>query len=145
MAARKVSGLLLDVDSRQDEAGSAEIRLFLRTAHGIESFADPDFRPYFYVVCDDAKQRAHELEEWSFNDSGRAAKPLKAEPVERANAPQAVKLYFRNTGELTAARAEVKKVPGVKETREYDIPFTKRYLIDKGLEPMGPVQAESGE
>ncbi len=148
MAPGNVLGLLLDIDSREDEAGTAYIRLFLRTADrpmggGIESFTDPDFRPYFYVVCDDAKQRARELEEWTFNDSGRAAKPLKAEPVEKANAAQAVKLYFRNTGELTAARGEVKKVPGVKETREYDIPFTKRYLIDKGLEPMGWVEAEA--
>jgi len=140
---RKVSGLLLDIDSTQDEQGLACIRLFLRTGKGIECFTDPDFRPYFYVLCDDAAKRKKELEGMEWQDANRKVRLLKAEAVEKANAGNALKVSFKNTSDLTFVRGEIRKAAGVKETREYDIPFAKRYVIDKGLEPMGYAVVEA--
>lgn len=46
------------------------------------------------------------------------------------------KLYFTHPQDVPAIRDKIREHPAVIDIYEYDIPFAKRYLIDKGLIPM---------
>lgn len=46
------------------------------------------------------------------------------------------KLYFEHPQDVPAIRDEIRKHPAVVDIYEYDIPFAKRYIIDRGLVPM---------
>ena len=48
MASKVVRGVLLDVDY-VDNGKSSQIRLFVKTAKGIDVFSDRAFHPYFYA------------------------------------------------------------------------------------------------
>ena len=56
-----------------------------------------------------------------------------------------LKIYFNSTTDLVTARETIKEIPSVKEKREYDLIFTSRYLIDKGLEPLNGIELETEE
>ena len=47
-----------------------------------------------------------------------------------------LKIFFNSTKELKDAREEIRAQEFVTHKREYDIPFGKRYLIDRNLEPL---------
>ncbi|WP_258286200.1 3'-5' exonuclease, partial [Escherichia coli] len=44
--------------------------------------------------------------------------------------------YFNHPQDVPAIRDRIRAHPAVVDIYEYDIPFAKRYLIDKGLIPM---------
>ncbi len=136
--AQKTKGILLDADYFINEKEEATIRLFLHTEKGLEVFAEKNYSPYFYVIVDDAEKRLKELEQMRFGD--KKFSPKKVTIEKKGNAKNALKIFFKNTFELKIARDEVKNNQFVLEKREYDIPFTKRYLIDKGLEPMNGLE-----
>lgn len=46
------------------------------------------------------------------------------------------KLIFEHPQDVPAMRGKIREHPAVVDIYEYDIPFAKRYLIDKGLIPM---------
>jgi len=127
-------GILLDIDYEM-QANASVIRLFLKTKKGIQAFHDLAFKPYFFVVpASDEKpdSLAKELLKAVFNGS----KASEAEVVEKNGLGKVIRLEFNSTLDLVNARTEVRFVKGVKEIRENDIPFHKRYLIDRNLKPM---------
>lgn len=73
---------------------------------------DPDFKPYFYVI-------------------GRKPEIEGALSVEKDE--KGWKITVRNPSDVPKLRENAKKFG---EIREYDIPFTQRYLIDKDISPM---------
>lgn len=142
MVNNKLSGVLLDVDYRVDEKGKAVIQVYVSTESKITQFEDHDFRPYFYVLCKDAKKTSMGI---LAHDFGEGMKALGAEEAKKADAENALKVSFKNPGELVKAREKIEEIEGVIEKREYDIPFANRYLIDKGLKPMAGVEVEFEE
>ncbi|MDO8627779.1 MAG: DNA polymerase domain-containing protein, partial [Candidatus Diapherotrites archaeon] len=71
-------------------------------------------------------------------------KPIKVEKVEKDLA-NVVKISFKSVPDLMAGRQEINKLAFVLEKREYDIHFTKRYLIDKNLPPLQEIEFEFKE
>ncbi len=126
------NGILLDADYSENEANGSIIQLFLKTKNGIEAFTEDKFQPYFYIIAEDLKKTAVELLGKEFGEE--KAKIVKIEEAKKSNAKNVLKLYFKSTSDLTIVRGALKEL-GI-ERREYDIPFTKRFLIDKALEPM---------
>ena len=138
MSDEKIQGILLDCDYTDTKEKSA-IRIFARTKKGIECFEFPSFQPYFYIITDGSLSEKKLLEK-EFGE--KKAKIAKVEKAARENAENALKLSFSKVSELTMAREEIKRVKGVKEKREHDIPFAKRFLIDNALQPMNEIEIE---
>ncbi len=134
--------MLLDCDYRLDEAQNAVIQVFVSTENEILRFEDRGFRPYFYTLCKEPEKAAKAILDFDFGDSVRA---VGAEHVPKSNAENAVKVSFKNPGDLVKAREKITEIEGVIEKREYDIPYANRYLIDKGLKPMSGVEVEFAE
>ncbi|MCR4369405.1 MAG: ribonuclease H-like domain-containing protein, partial [archaeon] len=138
--------MLLDADYFIDENGYANIEVFVSTSEKIVRLIDRGFRPYFFVLCRDEQQQqtAKAILEADFGGGIRA---IAAVPTEVANAQNALKVVFKNPQDLVRARETITEILGVVEKREFDIPFSTRYLIDKKLRPMAGVEAheEAGE
>ena len=138
MVEGKVRGILIDVDYSTDQKKDICLNLFVKTPKGLEIFEERKFKPYFYVVVSDAEKAKKELLAREFGEE--KIKIQRIEEVKPKNVEHALKLYFRNTMEVVSVREHVEGVPGVLEKREYDIPFTKRFMIDTGLEPMNGIE-----
>ncbi|MBU0662826.1 MAG: DNA-directed DNA polymerase [Candidatus Diapherotrites archaeon] len=141
-----IGGILLDVDYTTENE-HAVLGVYVRNAKSgkIEKFTEKNFSPYFYIIAESAgsaKKLEKEIPAHEFPNKIRACG---TEIVKRVNAENVIKVSFRNTRELTEAREHVLKITGVKERREYDIPYVRRYLIDSGIEPMGRVEIEADE
>ena len=134
----KTHGILLDVDYSTSWEKKSVLSLFVKTKKGIEKFFEPNYLPYFFAIVDDAKKRAKEIAEMEFGEE--KARPKKVSEQKKENAQNVLKLEFQSTQDLVAARDKVAQLPFVKETREFDIPFTKRYMIDSAIEPMNGIE-----
>ncbi|MDO8633773.1 MAG: DNA polymerase domain-containing protein [archaeon] len=136
----KHTGILLDVSYSFNEKKESFLSLCVKTKKGKEFFFERSFFPYFYVLVDDAKKRLPEIQSHVFE---KKFSVRHAAIEKKLNAENVLRLSFNNTEELREAREEVKKFSFVLERREYDIPFTKRYLLDTGLAPMNGVIIET--
>ena len=135
MEASKIKGILLDLDQKI-EGEQSIIQLFIKTKNGLEVFEERNFQPYFYVILED-KKYAQELEKQVFGEQAFGFKKVEARPELGENV---FAVYFNNTQELTFVRKEIRQLAYVKDKREYDIPFTRRYAFDKNLKPLSQVE-----
>lgn len=97
---------------------------------------DKSFRPYFYVVPHDMGDCIDELNTLNL---------LKMEKVLRNDGGTSIgvlKVTLENPPDIPKYREKIKDFPSVKEIREHDIPFYRRYLIDKGISPMNMVEVQ---
>ena len=147
----RVEFCLLDTDYVLED-GRPVVRLWGKTKNGRSILAlDRDFEPYFYIELeeeylrgrklDDFKQRLRELKEFG-------EKIKRIEIVERkylGEPKKFLKVVVFNPREISDIREIIKEWKGLKNVYEYDISFYRRYLIDKGLTPMGWVSAEGEE
>ncbi len=142
MAVEKARGILLDIDYLMEE--KSIIRLFIKTKKKTLVLRDPSFEPYFYlVVSGNAREAAKKIMEEDFY----GVKVTRVEVVKKKLSPEkepreVLKLFFNSTKEVKEMRNRIKELPYYEEKREYDIPFTKRYLIDRDLQPMSEVEVE---
>jgi len=142
MAVEKARGILLDIDYLHGE--KSVIRVFVKTGKKILMLKDTAFEPYFYMlVSGEAGGAAEKIAEEDFD----GIKVKRAEVVEKRLAPaeepkKVLKLVFNSTREVKEMRERVKRLEYYEGKREYDIPFTKRYLIDRDLQPLGRVEVE---
>jgi len=140
--AEKATGTLLDADYLLGE--KSVIRLHFSTKKGKLALKDPGFEPYFYALpAGDAKEAADKLSESELN----GVKPKRVEIVEKRVSPEkepekALKIIFNSTKDVKDARDKVKELPFVLHKREFDIPFSKRYLIDRDLQPLCEYEVE---
>ncbi|MEM0359727.1 MAG: DNA-directed DNA polymerase [Candidatus Diapherotrites archaeon] len=143
--AGKTKGLLLDTDYLAGE--QSIIRLFFSTKNGKLVLKDSSFEPYFYVmVSGNPENCAKEIMQGTFN----GVKPKRVEIVEKKPFPgketqKVLKIAFNSTKDVKQSRESIRALPFVLHKREYDIPFSKRYLIDKGLEPLCEYEIEFDE
>lgn len=140
----KIKFYLTDITYRTVKK-KAVLHLYGRTSDGKQiAVHDEDFEPYFYVSPknDETKKvlletrtiEKHEeyfvvrVEEVKKNVNEREQKLLKV----IVNLPSGVPIL----------KEVVKKYTSVNDCYEYDIKFVRRYLIDKGLQPMTLLEAE---
>ncbi|MFH1425054.1 MAG: DNA-directed DNA polymerase [archaeon] len=136
---------LLDIDYSLD-GGLPAVRMFGRTDKGKSIVVlDKSFEPYFYVlVKDDLKKVEKSIKELG----GGEFEIVKVEQEElfyRTEKVKVLKVFTRNPPQVVPAREAVRILPGVRNVYEADILFGRRYIINKGLEPMGMIKVEGKE
>ncbi len=129
--------LLLDIDffTRQ---GKPVIKLFGKIPEEERSIIalDKNFNPYIYILPHDLEACITELKEFKFS---KIEKERKRDDGEWKDF---LKVNLKHPGEILKLEKEINKLKSVKSVREYDIPFSQRYLIDKGLFPMSCVEVQ---
>lgn len=141
-----INGPLLDVQTREI-GGKSVIDLFIRTNGGegaIQRVSDVDFPPYFYiqlVPSADAKKVSTSLQEETFPGG---IKPVSISRVTREKKDY-IRVEFATISDLVKSREPVQRYPFVESLREANIPYTKRYLLDKQLTPHTEVECTLNE
>ncbi|MFH1234845.1 MAG: DNA-directed DNA polymerase [Candidatus Diapherotrites archaeon] len=138
----KAIGILLDADYLA--GAQSVIRLFFSTKQGKLAVKDSSFEPYFYaMVSGNPEEAAKKIASMDFN----GIKPKRADIADKKAIPggqpeKVLKIVFNSTKGVKEARDQVRALPFVLHKREYDIPFAKRYLIDRDLEPLCEYEIE---
>ncbi|ACJ15484.1 family B-type DNA-dependent polymerase precursor [Thermococcus onnurineus NA1] len=129
--------MILDVDYITED-GKPVIRIFKKEKGEFKIEYDRDFEPYIYALLKD-DSAIEEVKKITAERHGKVVKVKRAEKVNKKFLGRPVevwKLYFEHPQDVPAIRDKIRAHPGVIDIYEYDIPFAKRYLIDKGLVPM---------
>ena len=129
--------MILDVDYITED-GKPVIRIFKKENGEFKIEYDRNFEPYIYALLKD-DSAIDEVKKITVERHGKAVKVKRAEKVKKKFLGRPIevwKLYFTHPQDVPAIRDKIREHPAVIDIYEYDIPFAKRYLIDKGLIPM---------
>ena len=112
------------------------IRLFSKQGDKNVILLDDTFEPYLYVVSDEIDECINEIQE-NLEDV-RAERIVKKDfQIEK----EFIKVTFKHPQELAKNRDTLRDLEGVMQIREFDIPFYRRYLMDRDVIPMTEVTA----
>ncbi|QDA30705.1 intein-containing DNA-directed DNA polymerase [Thermococcus indicus] len=129
--------MILDTDYIT-EGGKPVIRIFKKENGEFKIEYDRTFEPYFYALLKD-DSAIEDVKKITAKRHGTVVKVKRAEKVQKKFLGRPIevwKLYFTHPQDVPAIRDKIREHPAVVDIYEYDIPFAKRYLIDKGLVPM---------
>lgn len=90
---------------------------------------DDSFKPYMYVLSDDYDNCISQLKELDLNNCTKESK------IDIGVEREFIKIIFDHPQEVPKLRDTIRDLPSVIQIREYDIPFYRRYLIDKQITP----------
>ena len=127
--------VILDIDYVTFEDRPV-IRLFSKDGDKNIVLLDDTFEPYLYVVADDLDECMSEIEE--------NIEVVKVEKVTKKDfqvETDFVKVTFIHPQELAKNRDALRDLESVIQIREFDIPFYRRYLMDRDVIPMTEVVA----
>ncbi|WP_407432328.1 DNA polymerase domain-containing protein [Methanobrevibacter sp.] len=111
------------------------IRLFSKNGDENVVLLDDTFEPYLYVVCDDFERGTVEIQD---NLDVHVEKVIKKDfQVEK----EFLKVTFNHPQELAKNRDKLRDLESVIQIREFDIPFYRRYLMNRDVIPMTEVTA----
>ena len=128
--------VILDIDYVTYE-DKPVIRLFSKKGDKNIVLLDETFEPYLYVVPeDDVKECQKQILE-SLDDVKIQEVVKKDFQVEKTF----LKVTFLNPQQLTKSRDTLRDLNQVAHIREHDIPFYRRYLMDRDVIPMTEVKA----
>ncbi len=124
-------------------AGAAVIYLYGRTPDGEQvCVKDPHFKPYFYVKAkEDITEKLNRLNVEQKSQECVVTKVERVKKKLREKETQLLKVYTNIPKAVPVIKDIVRDWDAVASVHEYDILFTRRYLIDKGLTPMTLVKA----
>ena len=112
------------------------IRLFSKKGDKNIVLLDDTFEPYLYVVSDEIDECMSEIN--SNLDVVRVEKVIKKDfQIEN----EFIKVTFKHPQELAKSRDALRDLETVLQIREFDIPFYRRYLMDRDVIPMTEVIA----
>ena len=127
--------VILDIDYVTFEEKPV-IRLFSKDGDKNVVLIDDAFEPYLYVLADDSDECLKEIQDNL--DVVRIEKVLKKDfQIET----EFLKVTFKHPQELAKNRDALRDLESVIQIREFDIPFYRRYLMDKDVIPMTEVTA----
>ena len=116
------------------------IVLYGRTAEGNQIVIhDTGFEPYFYVIPKDGVNIGEKLEKIKIESEGEVHIITKTEATIKKLLGKevfAIKVYTNLPSAVPVLREAVKDWDSIEEVHEYDIPFVRRYLIDRNITPM---------
>jgi DNA polymerase elongation subunit (family B) len=148
MGADKVQFYPLDITYRIED-NKAKILLFGRTINKEQiCVIDENFEPYFYVLLRDENKIddfCDKVVKISVEEKDRESKVTKTEVVEKkflGKKRKAVKVFVAIPPDVPVIRNVVKDWDIIESINEFDIHFTRRYFIDKGITPLTLVEAE---
>jgi len=128
--------ILLDIDYVTVEDVPV-IRLFGKGEDKRPRIAlDGSFRPYIYAVPSNTGSCLEELERAGFKELEVVKRKDLGRPVD------VIKIILDHPREVPKIREKIRNLEHVREIREHDIPFYRRYLIDNGLFPMSRIELE---
>ena len=130
--------VLLDIDYITED-DKAVIRMFGRLKGDEEGQSivvlDKNFKPYIYVLPLDPEQCMLDLNEFDIEMVGWVRSNYLGENKDF------LKLTLHHPQDVPKLRDKIRNLGSVKDILEHDIPFYRRYLIDKNIFPMGEVEA----
>ncbi|WP_457752699.1 3'-5' exonuclease, partial [Thermococcus sp.] len=129
--------MILDTDYITKN-GKPIIRIFKKENGEFKIELDRNFQPYIYALLE-SDDAIEEVKKITAKRGNKTVRVLKAEKVQRKFLGRPIevwKLIFEHPQDVPAIREKIREHPKVIDIFEYDIPFAKRYLIDKGLIPM---------
>jgi DNA polymerase elongation subunit (family B) len=122
------------------QEGKATINMFGRSDDGRHvTVIDGSFEPYFYVVPKDGANISEKLGKVRVENGNEAHYVARTEAVIKkflGKESFAIKVYTNVPGAVPAVRDLVKEWSDVSSIHEYDVPFTRRYLIDRNITPL---------
>lgn len=131
--------VILDIDYVTFE-DKPVIRLFSKEGDKNIVLIDDTFEPYLYVASDELDQCMEEIKENL--DVVRVEKVIKKDfQIET----EFIKVTFKHPQELAKNRDNLRDLETVIQIREFDIPFYRRYLMDRDVIPMTEVVAVGEE
>ena len=131
--------VILDIDYVTYE-DKPVIRLFSKDGDKNVILLDDTFEPYLYVVSEDIDNCMSEIQENL--DVVSVEKVVKKDfQIEK----EFIKVTFVHPQELAKNRDKLRDIEGVLQIREFDIPFYRRYLMDRDVIPMTEVIATGEE
>ncbi|VVC04791.1 DNA polymerase [Candidatus Burarchaeum australiense] len=138
---RTIRATLIDADYITKE-GNPIIRLILKKKRFFRLYDDA-FEPYFYLDCEDRKAGEKAVLEISVADMrGEKVGVKRVEEVElmaMGKKKAMLKVVCRHPGHVPLLRDRIVKLGRI---YEYDIPFARRYLMDRKISPFDEVEAE---
>ena len=133
------------------EDGEVTARAFAKTLEGENVLIeDQQIQPYFYAIPrEDAKELKEEIEDTDFTDDDGESLEVREVSIEKRydglDEVQALKIATDIPANVPKLKYPVSKLQSVEECREFDIPFYKRFLIDRGIRPGEAVRVKGEE
>ena len=122
--------------------GKPIIQLYGRTVDGKQiCVLDENFEPYFYIVGEVDIKKLEALKQEDF----RVVRVEKIKKNLNEQEKEAYKVFLNIPRGVPVIKDLVKELAGVKGVYEYDILYTRRYLIDKGITPLTLTTIEGKE
>ena len=90
---------------------------------------DDSFLPYMYILTDEIDETICQLKELDLDNVEVETK------IDIGIEREFIKVIFKHPQEVPKLRDTIRDMPSVEQIREYDIPFYRRYLIDKQITP----------
>ncbi len=122
------------------EDGKAAIYLYGRAADGRQiCIIDNNFEPYFYVIPKDSINISEKLEKIRVENADDVSFVTKTEAVIKkflGKGVFAIKVYTNLPSSVPVIRDVIREWEIIESVHEYDIPFVRRYLIDKNITPL---------
>ncbi len=127
------------------EQDKAVINLFGKTIEGKQiCVQDDSFEPYFWVVSKKAIDKIREkIKKIRINNNGTTSIVTKTELCNKkllGKSVTALKVFTKLPRDIPVIRNEIKNLDV--ETYEFDIQFTRKYLIDKDITPLALCKAD---
>jgi len=148
MGANKVRFYPLDI-TYKIKNNKALIYLFGKTVDNKQiCVIDGSFRPYFFALLkdeDDIDSFCEKVVKIKVEHKNREAAVTDTKIVERkylGKKKKAVKVFVKIPPDVPIIREVVKEWDMIESLNEYDVKYTRRYLIDKGITPLTVVEAE---
>ena len=127
--------VILDIDYVTYE-GKPLIRLFSKSGDKNIILIDDTFEPYLYVVSDDIDECISEIKD---NLDVISVEKVIKKDFQIEN--EFIKVTFTHPQNLAKNRDSLRGLENVIQIREFDIPFYRRYLMDRDVIPMTEVIA----
>ena len=127
--------VILDIDYVTFEEKPV-IRLFSKDGDKNIVLLDDTFKPYLYVMSDNLDECISEIED---NLDGVRVEKLTKKDFQIET--EFLKVTFKHPQELAKNRDALRDLENVIQIREFDIPFYRRYLMDRDVIPMTEVVA----
>lgn len=131
--------VILDIDYVTHEEKPI-IRLFSKDGDKNIVLLDDTFEPYLYVMSDNLDECITEIE-----DNIDVVKVEKVTKKDFQVETQFLKVTFKHPQDLAKNRDALRDLENVIQIREFDIPFYRRYLMDRDVIPMTEMVAVGEE
>ena len=137
--AEKIQFFPLDATYKVQD-GKAVINLYGKTIDGRQiTVLDGNFEPYFYAVPKESISISDKLEKIRIENENETAFVTKTETVVKKFLGKeifVIKVYVNLPSSVPVIRDVIKEWDSISAIYEFDIPFARRYLIDKNVTPL---------